>query len=453
MDNTPKPKYLIAVVGAGPAGLYATKQLTSSGAHVVLFNRDIKPGGLAEYGIYPDKYKMKDGLRAQFHQILSHPEVDYYGNVLIGNHGDLNLEDLREMGFQAILVTAGAQGTKWLGLPGEAIDGVYHAKDLVYHYNHLPPFSEQPFPIGKRVAIVGMGNVMLDIAHWLIYDLHVNEIIALARRGPSEVKFKKEELEYVVANLDLLALDKELADVAAVIQTDLVAAGELKDLVNSALQKAQPTHSKTHFSLKFLVSPKRIMGDTRGHVCGLVLENNTLISQNGDVHAHGLGTTQTLDVDTLIFAIGDRVDTNIGLPIDGNEYLKNPIPRFQIDGLSYELCDHSSGCALEGTFVAGWSRKASTGLVGVARKDGINGAKAVMAYLQTLPALEEELPIDQIRQALNKSPIALVRKVDLERLEAVEKAEAEARGLPEFKFKKNTEMLEAIGLKERMPEK
>lgn len=453
MDIITKPNYLVAVVGAGPAGLYATKQLTSSGAHVVLFNRDIKPGGLAEYGIYPDKYKMKDGLRTQFHQILGHPEVDYYGNILIGNHGDLSLEDFREMGFQAILVTAGAQGTKWLGLPGENIDGVYHAKDLVYHYNHLPPFSEQPFPIGKRVAIVGMGNVMTDIAHWLIYDLHVNDIIALARRGPSEVKFKKEELEYVVANLDLLALDKELGDVASLIKTDQAASDDLKNLVNGALLKAQVTNSKTHFSLKFLVSPKRMIGDTRGRVCGLVLENNTLITQNGETRAKGLGTTQILDVDTVIFAIGDRVDTNIGLPVDGNEYLKNPIPRYPIDGLSYELCDHSSGCALEGTFVAGWSRKASTGLVGVARKDGMNGARAVIQYLQSLPADEEELPIDSIRQKMSKLPLTLVTKADLERLESVEVAEATARGLQEFKYNKNAEMLEAIGLKDKISEK
>ena len=164
-----KPNYLVAVVGAGPAGLYAAKQLVGQGAYVFLFNRDIKPGGLAEYGIYPDKHKMKDGLRAQFRQILANPQVEYFGNILIGNHGDLRLEDLREMGFQALLVTVGAQDTKWLGLPGESIEGVYHAKDIVYYYNRLPPYSQQPYQIGKRVVIVGMGNVMLDIAHWLVY--------------------------------------------------------------------------------------------------------------------------------------------------------------------------------------------------------------------------------------------------------------------------------------------
>ena len=128
-------KNLVAVIGAGPAGLFASKELSNAGVHVILFNRDIKPGGLAEYGIYPSKHKMKEGLRQQFRQILESPNIEYYGNVVIGQKGDLTLMELRALGLQALLVTVGAQGTKWLGLPGEDLTGVYHAKDLVYHYN------------------------------------------------------------------------------------------------------------------------------------------------------------------------------------------------------------------------------------------------------------------------------------------------------------------------------
>ncbi|MBI3737822.1 MAG: FAD-dependent oxidoreductase, partial [Chloroflexi bacterium] len=124
--------YFVAVVGAGPAGLFGARELAMHGARVVLFNRDIKPGGLAEYGIYPDKHTMKDGLRKQFRQAMENENITYYGNVKVGAQGDLTLDDLRAMGFQAILVTAGAQGTKWLGLPGEDLEGVYHAKDVVY---------------------------------------------------------------------------------------------------------------------------------------------------------------------------------------------------------------------------------------------------------------------------------------------------------------------------------
>ena len=142
---TATQQYFVAVIGAGPAGLFGARELANKGARVLLLNRDIKPGGLAEYGIYPNKYTMKGGLRKQFRQILELPNLDYYGNITIGSQGDLTLDDLRTLGVQAILVTVGAQGTKWLGLPGEELEGVYHAKDVVYYYNHLPPFSQKSF--------------------------------------------------------------------------------------------------------------------------------------------------------------------------------------------------------------------------------------------------------------------------------------------------------------------
>ena len=219
MSSEIQTQSAVVVIGAGPAGLFAARELASLGMHVVVLNRDIKPGGLAEYGIYPSKHKMKEGLRKQFRQILQLPNLDYYGNITIGEQADLSLADLKDAGFKAIVVSAGAQGTKWLGLPGEDIPkGVYHAKDIVYHYNRLPPNSLKQYHIGKRVALVGVGNVMLDIARWLIRQVKVDEVIAVARRGPAEVKFDKKELEYVAANLDLQALDVELARVAAAMQ-------------------------------------------------------------------------------------------------------------------------------------------------------------------------------------------------------------------------------------------
>lgn len=205
--------YYVAVVGAGPAGMFAARELARAGAKVVVFNRDIKPGGLAEYGIYLDKYSMKAGLRSQFQQVLDTPGLNYFGNIVVGANGDLTLDDLRGLGFQAVLATVGAQGTKWLGLPGEHLTGVYHAKDVVYHYNQLPPFSQKPFQFGKRVAVVGAGNVMLDITRYLINHLKVDEVIAVVRRGPAEVKFDKKEMEYVIHNLDQRSLDEEIARV------------------------------------------------------------------------------------------------------------------------------------------------------------------------------------------------------------------------------------------------
>lgn len=326
-------KYLVAVVGAGPAGLFGARELAMLGAHVVVFNRDIKPGGLAEYGIYPSKHTMKEGLRRQFRQVLENPNIDYYGNVIIGQQGDLKLEDLWAMGFQAILVTAGAQGTKRLGIPGEDLEGVYHAKDVVYFYNKLPPYSQKKFRFGKRCAIVGAGNVMVDIAHYLIREVQVDEVIAVVRRGPAEVKFDKKEMEYVIANLDVEALDAEIERVRPVMEAigqDVAAA---RAAILEALPKALPKVSETRFRFLFLASPVRILGNEQGQVVQLEVEENTLVRTNGDTKARGTGQKRLLDVETVIFAIGDKVDETFGLPVEWNEFVKNPNPRFPVDGI------------------------------------------------------------------------------------------------------------------------
>ncbi len=437
--------YLVAVIGAGPAGLYAARQLASQDVHVVLMNRDIKPGGLAEYGIYLSKHKMKEGLRKQFRKILESPQIEYYGNLVVGQKADFSLKELGAMGFQAELVTVGAQGTKWLGLPGEDLVGVYHAKDIVYHYNKLPPFSQKKFAVGERVALIGIGNVMIDIARWLIREVKVSEVIAVARRGPAEIKFTKKEMESVARNLDLEALDQELVRVSAVMEgvgQDVKAA---KDFIYSALPKAEEPISETRFNLKFLASPSRIVGGERGEVRGLEVDDTTLVPKNGDTKAERLGTKRVLPVDSVIFCIGDRVDEEFGLPVRWNEFVKNPEPRFPIDGASYEAYDPETEKPVEGVFVAGWSREASSGLVGVARKDGELGAQAVLQYLETLsPGENKSQDLEEFRARISQLDKHVVTKDEWQRLEAIERAEAEQLGLEEYKFSSNEEMMEAI---------
>jgi len=444
LENPVLSAYTVLIIGAGPAGLFAARELADRGIRVVVLNRDIKPGGLAEYGIFPDKYKMKDGLRCQFKQILASDLVQYYGNVQVNQQGDVKLEQLREMGFNAILIAAGAQGTKRLGIPGEDLRGVYHAKDLVYHYNHLPPFSQMHFEIGQRIGVIGVGNVMADIAHYLIGYLHAQEVIAIARRGPGEIKFDRKEIEPIAANVDVQILDEEIERAAPLMEAIGQDPQRTKAFLHAAIEKAQPCCSNTHFMLRFLLSPVRILGDGNGRVCGVELEQNTLVKVNEEVKARGTGRKMTIDLDTVIFAIGDAVDPQLGLPVSGGEFVKNPNPRFPVEGVSYELYDPESNEPLEGLFVAGWARQASTGLVGITRRDGSNAARAILQYLQNVqPA--GSLPLENMRQVLDGLQKPVVTKGDLEILEQVERKRAEELGLMEFKFDTNEEMLAAIG--------
>ena len=443
MMNESQYNYVVAVIGAGPAGLFAAKQLADAGVEVALINRDIKPGGLAEYGIYYDKYKMKSGLRRQFRAILENPKIHYFGNVKVGRNTDLKISDLQTLGFQAIMITVGAQGTKWLGLPGEDRKGVYHAKDIVYHYNKLPPFSTKEYPIGQRVALIGVGNVMLDMAHWTIRDKKVREVIAVARRGPAEVKFTKKEMMNVARNLDLDALDAEITRVTPYMEAVDQSPEAAKKFILSALPKALEPVSDTVFRFEFLSSPRKILTDPLGCVCGLEVEDTELVGKNGDTKAKRLGTKRVLEIDTVIFCIGDRVDENLGLPVKWNEYVKNPNPQFPINEVSYEAFDPDKNSSIDGIFVAGWAREASSGLVGVARKDGENGAKAVENYLQTLQSSEGNV-IGKLNNLLAKRKITFVNYEDVSRLEKVEQMEADRLGVEDYKMKSNAEMLDAI---------
>lgn len=441
-------QYLVAVIGAGPAGIFAARQLASRGARVVLFNRDVKPGGLAEYGIYYDKYKMKDGLRKQFNQILDNSEILYRGNVVIGEEGDLSLEDLRSFGFHAVLVTAGAQGTKWLGLPGEELTGVYHAKDLVYHYNKLPPFSQQEFHIGKKVALIGVGNVMMDIAHWVIHDLHADEVIGIARRGPAEVKFTKKEMEYVGDNLDMQVFEKEIARVAPVMESLGQDVSAAKEFILSGVAKALPKITDARLRFEFLASPVEIIGDAQGKVTGLKVEDTSLSGDADNPKARGTGNFRVLDVDTVVFCIGDKVDEMFGLPVKWNAFVKNTEPAYSVGGMSYEVYDPQADKPIPGMFVAGWSREASSGLVGVARKDGENGAQAVLQYLAQLEGLSDPGQVlAKLDQHLNGLSKPIVTQAELAKLAAYEQAEKQRRGLDEFKLSTNEEMFAVIGVK------
>lgn len=434
--------YYVAVVGAGPAGMFAARELARNGAKVVIFNRDIKPGGLAEYGIYPDKLAMKEGLRTQFRTVLDTPGLTYYGNVTVGSQGDLTLDDLRACGFQVILVTVGAQGTKWLGLPGEDLIGVYHAKDLVYHYNLLPPYTQMPFHFGKRVAVVGAGNVMLDISRFFMQKIKVDEIIAVVRRGPAEVKFDKKEMEIVIGNLSQRALDDEIARVAPIMEAIGQDPAAARANILEALPKAQPTNSASRFRFEFLASPTQILGNDEKYVTGLEVEDNILVRSNGDTKAKGTGNRRVIPVETVIFAIGDKVDTTFGLPMAGYEFAKNPEPRFPVDGNSYEAYDPQTHSVLNDVFVAGWARQASAGLVGIARKDGTNGSKAVLQYLQTLQPVEVDLaPLETKLKSLGKP---VVTATDVKNLRQMEEDEAKKRGLESYKFGTNEEMLAKI---------
>ncbi|MBK6648054.1 MAG: FAD-dependent oxidoreductase [Anaerolineales bacterium] len=431
-------QYSVAVIGAGPAGIFGARELANNNAHVTLINRDIKAGGLAEYGIYLEKHTMKEGLRKQFRQALGLSNINYYGNVTVGLEGDLTLDQIRALGFDAVLVSAGAQGTKSLGLPGEDLEGVYHAKDVVYHYNKLPPFSQRKFRFGKRCAIIGAGNVMVDIARYLITHQGAEEVTAVVRRGPAEVNFTRDEMKHLIGYLDLDEFEKEMKRILPALEAVRQDPQIGRNKILEAQSKADPKTKNAKFHFDFLASPTGMSG-ADGLLAKLEIEENILAERDGKTSAKGTGEKRALDVDTVIFAIGDQVDSRFGLPVEWGEFVKNKEPKFPVEGVSYESLT-------EGVFVGGWSRKASEGLVGYARKDGTNAARSVLQYLQG--KAPSNISAGMVDEKLKALPKPVITSEDLRRLETLEAEEAAKRGLDEFKFASNDEMLQALGMVE-----
>lgn len=455
-DQTP---HTVAFIGAGPASLYGAAKVAKAGHNVVILNRDIKPGGLAEYGIYLNKYKMKNGLRRMFSKILADDNVHYYGNVTVGEQADLTLEDVSGLGFGATVVAVGAQGTKWLGLDGERSRGVYHAKDLVYHYNSLPPFSEQDFAIGQDVVVVGFGNVALDIVRWLVCEKKVNSVTMVARRGPKERASTPKELKAISGAINTEEIDAEFAR----IRDNLVELGQDVQVVRDDLLKFKlkgvplEAESSTSVKMRFLRSPSSVKTDEDGNVVALVCDKTLMTpprSEGGRPGVKMTGEVEELACDTIVFAIGDSIEPSIGLPVDaewGSLFATVPTPwEGNPEAPRYMVWDPATEEPRWGTFVVGWARKASDGLVGKARADAETGVEEILGYLNgQMDRAPGEVKaagdvIGELEALLTERGVDFVDLDGVARIEAREKELATAQELPECKFRSNEEML-ALG--------
>ena len=439
--------HVIIVAGAGPAGMAVASTLAKAGHEVIILNRDIKFGGLAEYGIFPAKLKLRGGLKKQYWELLDRPNVHYFGNVSIGRGKDLSVEDVRALGASAVVFSIGAQGTKAIGVEGDSAQGVFHAKDVVYHFNRLPGFGDRPFDMGKDVAVIGAGDVMVDIAHWLVRYKKVERVTAIVRRGPVERKYNPKEIRAVCANMDVDGIKKEFDR----IRDRLVAVGQKPDEVLKGLTdeftKCEPKVSDTKMGFRFLASPKRILVDGNNRVRGLEMEENKLEPKGEDTVAVGLKQLYEFPCDSVVFAVGDKVDETVGLPYKGGVFVTNPNKtNNDPEDALFQAYDEASGKVLEGVFLAGWARKASEGLVGVAKRDGDWCAEVVSRYLSTKTANSQaKVVLDKLHTILESRRSNPVDVKGLKALEAAEKAhEGSTDCIGEFKYMTNQEMLGLI---------
>ena len=429
----------VAVLGAGPAGLYAAKKLASAGHRVALLNRDIRPGGLAEYGIFYTKHKMKSGLRKQFAKILDMPDVHYYGNVTVGAEESVTLEDLKGLGFDAFVVATGAQGVRWIRVEGSRALNVHDAKTIVYHSNALPPWADMDIHRGQHLAIIGAGNVSVDMIHWAVRE-NIPEITVLVRRGPMQKKYTDKELGYIGGHIDRESLRAEFER----LRDTLTNIGEDADEAYSAIEKPMKDQriegSDSVVRFRYACQAKIVHANERDEIIGLTLDENALSLDRGRIKCLPSGETTRIEVDQLIFAVGDTVDPAFGLPLnEWGEYARNEQTE-DPENPNYEVFDPIQAAKVAGWFVVGWSRKASDGLVGKARQDAERGCEAVLEWLESNGGGNGD-PVAALDKLLAAREIEAVDWSRFQKIRAAEVATAEERGLPDFRFGTNDEML------------
>ncbi|MEO6471174.1 MAG: FAD-dependent oxidoreductase, partial [Aeromicrobium sp.] len=385
----------VAVIGAGPAGIYASDILAKSevDVRVDIIERDPTPFGLIRYGVAPDHPRIKEIIKA-LKRVLSHDDIRFIGNVNYGS--DLKLDDLR-LFYDAVIFATGADKDRDLRIPGVDLHGSYGAADFVSWYDGHPeaPRDWDFQAHAEQVAVLGVGNVGLDVARILaktaeelrvteiadnVYDgLRKNvakDIHVFARRGPAQVKFTPMELRELShsPNIDVVVHPEgfELDEGSM----EAIRGSKSVKLVVDVLQNylAKDTTNAAHrIHIHFCQNPVEILGDN-GQVVGLRTEVTEL---DGTGNAVGTGEFIDWPVQAVYRAIGYYSDNLAGIPFD---LRAGVVPNDGGRVIDIE------GDPMPGAYVTGWIKRGPVGLIGHTKSDAAHTVEMLLSDIDKLVA-------------------------------------------------------------------
>lgn len=427
----------VAVVGAGPAGIFTADALTRQGdvpVAVDLIDRLSTPFGLVRHGIAPDHQDMR-AMRDTMHRTLDDPRVRFIGGVEVG--ADLSVEDLRAHA-DAVVYTYGASGDRQLGIEGEQLPGSLAAIDVVAWYCGHPDADralvEEALARARSVVVIGVGNVALDVARVLARAPHeleatempqhaldalaaapVETVIVLGRRGPAQATFTTLELREldrlaeatVLVDPGDLALGPEAEERAA---ADKVVARNLAVLRGWA--DHVPAPGAVQLVLRFHRRPVRLLGDDR--VIGVEVER-TVVDAAGQ--ATGTGEVDVLPADLVVRAVGYRGHPLPGLPVDERS---GTVPHASARVLR-------DGVVSPGEYVSGWIKRGPTGVVGTTKRDARETVASLLADVAAR-VVGPRGQVDDLVRTLVAHGVAPVLLPDWRAMDAAEVALGATRG-------------------------
>lgn len=384
----------VAVVGSGPAGIYASDALAKSDVDVSvdIFERMPAPFGLIRYGVAPDHPRIK-GIIKSLHRVLDKPGVRLFGHITVGE--DITHDELKEF-YDAVIYATGATDDKDVNFPGA--EHTIGAGQFVGFYDANPHFKDAWNLEAESVAVIGVGNVGLDIARILAKtgeELHVTEIPdnvydslkdnkakevhVFGRRGPAQAKFtplELKELNYsdtieVVVNPEDIQYDAASEEARR--------SSKITDMVCTLLEQyaiADPTDAPHKLYLHFFESPVEVKVDDNGQVTSFVTERTEL---TGDGRVQGTGNFNEWPVQAVYRAVGYKSDRVDSLPWDENSnVLPNVGGRVLTEGPTADGIAGVPGTAdpeaekrerIPGVYTTGWVRRGPVGLIGNTKGD------------------------------------------------------------------------------------
>ena len=453
----------VAIVGSGPAGFYTAEKLLKQDdvkVQVDMFDRLPVPFGLVRFGVAPDHEKIKNVTRV-YEKLGAYPNFRFFGNVDIGKH--ITLDDLREH-YHEICFATGAQTDRRMGIPGEDLKRSHPATEFVAWYNGHPDYRDSEFDLSvERVAVVGVGNVAVDVARILCrtrdelaatdiadYALealagsNVKEVYILGRRGPVQAAFTNPEVkelgELDGADIVVRADEVELDPLSrkALEESGDKATSRKVEILKSFIDRPRSGKRKT-LTLRFLVSPVELYGDDEGRVRGMKLVKNELyVSDDGSLRPKPTDRFEELEVDMVFRSVGYRGVPVAGLPFHDRWGL--------IPNERGRVVDPETSQPVRGIYVAGWIKRGPSGIIGTNKPDAGETVDRMLEDAAAGATLDPAQPdAASAEELIRNAQPRFVSWDDWQQLKEIEETRGKEQGRPRAKLTSVEEALAALG--------
>ncbi len=452
----------VAVIGSGPAGFYACEHLFKKDEHdfsIDMYDRLPTPHGLVRSGVAPDHQKIKSVTRV-YDKIASNEKFRFFGLVEYGKH--ITMEDLKKH-YHVIVFATGAQTDRKMNIPGEDLEGSHTATEFVAWYNGHPDYRDYNFDLTQeRVAIVGVGNVAVDVARILCrtedelmqtdiadYALEalkksrVKEVFLLGRRGPVQAAFTNPEVRelgnlddaHAITRIEEVELDEFTRELLEK-KEDRSAVKKI-EILNSYSEDIEFEKSRK-LHIRFLVSPVEILGDKEGHVKAVKLVKNELYkTQDGSLRPRATKEFEELPAGLVFRSIGYH-----GVPLPD-------VPFHDTWGVIHNekgrVLDSETREHVQGIYSTGWIKRGPTGVIGTNKLDSAETVRCIAEDIVSGNILSPATPHpDRVLELIRERQPDYFTYEDWLRLNELEISRGEKQGRPRVKYTSIEEMLDAV---------